>query len=509
MLASERAPGDEVGGYRIIRALGRGGSGTVYLVEDHGGGQAALKLVDTADAGARTRLAREVAALQALRHPAVPRVLDAELDDAQPFVVSEFVEGPSLAAYVARRGALGPDAVAGIAQTLGSALAAVHAAGVVHRDVTPSNVLLSPEGPVLIDFGISHGVEDDRLTRVGLVSGTAGYVAPEVIDGAEPTPASDDWALVATLAFAATGAAPFGTGAGALRATLDGAVHADVPVALARALTSAPQFRPSLDQLIAALREGGAGAVGVEPVPATRVMPVGGDVWTDVDGYSAEDLTWVDSGTGDFGLDFQVEGEIEPGVWPAVPRRRTVLVAWSLAMVALATIAPGVAAVLLLVLVVAARAVEYAARGVHRSRARRGAETGGVGPQLLASPWHVLRGLVTGSPSLVLAALVAGGVGALGWWVTSGLADHTLWRVGVLAVAAAGAVAVLAWGPGALITRDGANRVAAAFAPSRAWSGGWVALAAVVILASAGMSLAGIPPLEWPLPTGTLHPGTP
>jgi len=500
MPGTERAPGDEVGGYRIVRALGRGGSGTVYLVEDHGGGQAALKLVDTADAGARVRLAREVAALQALRHPAVPRVLDAELDDASPFVVSEFVEGPSLASYVARRGAIGPDAVATMAQTLGSALAAVHAAGVVHRDVTPSNVLLSPEGPVLIDFGISHAVEDDRLTRTGLVSGTAGYVAPEVIDGAEPSPASDDWALVATLAFAATGAAPFGTGAGALRATLDGAVRDDVPLPLARALTSAPQFRPPLAELVTALREGGDSLV-----PATRVLPAGSDVWTDVDGHSADDLTWVDRGTGDFGLDFQADFAVDAE--PPPPRRRTVLVAWSIAITAVATIAPGIAALALLVLAVAARAVEYAAHGVRRSRLRRGAETGGVGPQLLASPWHVLRGLVTGAPSIVLAAIVGGGVGALGWWATSGLADPALWRVGVLALAAVGAIVVLAWGPGARLTRDGANRVAAAFAPARTWSIGWVALAAVVTIASLGIAFAGIPPLEWPLPAGMLDSG--
>ena len=173
---------------------------------DEGGGEAALKLIDASDAGARLRLAREVAALQALRHPAVPRVLDAELDDDEPFVVFEFIDGASLSAHVKRKGALPPEQVAALADALASALAAVHAAGVVHRDVTPANVLLSSSGPVLIDFGLSHRQDDDRLTRMGLVSGTAGYVAPEVIDGAEPTAASDDWAFAATARLCRRGA---------------------------------------------------------------------------------------------------------------------------------------------------------------------------------------------------------------------------------------------------------------------------------------------------------------
>ena len=111
VVKTERRPDDHVGGYRIVRLLGRGGSGAVYLVTDEGGGEAALKLVDTSDAGARVRLSREVAALQALRHPAVPRVLDAELDDEDAFVVSEFIDGPSLSQHVRSRGPLPPGQV--------------------------------------------------------------------------------------------------------------------------------------------------------------------------------------------------------------------------------------------------------------------------------------------------------------------------------------------------------------------------------------------------------------
>src|SRR6187551_2549730 len=286
----ERQPGDEVGGYRVVRALGRGGSGAVYLVRDEGGETAALKLVDLSDAGARVRLSREVAALQALRHPAVPRVLDAELDDADPFVVFEFIDGPSLGQLVRERGPFPPRRLVQLAEALTAALAAVHAAGVVHRDVTPANILMGPHGPALIDFGLSQRHEDDRLTRTGLVSGTAGYVAPEVIDGADPTAASDDWALAATLAFAATGRPPFGQGAGALRATLAGDLPADVPLPLARALTSAPEFRPRPAQVAAALAMPDADATSVletSGVPATLIAATvledewGDQVWDD------------------------------------------------------------------------------------------------------------------------------------------------------------------------------------------------------------------------------------
>ena len=533
MRGIERAPGDEVGGYRVVRPLGRGGSGAVYLVEDHGGAQSALKLVDASDGGARVRLAREVAALQALRHRAVPRVLDAELDDADPFVVFEFVDGPSLAAHVARHGALAPDAVADLARTLGSALGAVHAAGVVHRDVTPSNVLVSPDGPVLIDFGLSHGVADERLTQTGLVSGTSGYVAPEVIDGAEPNPASDDWALVATLAFAAAGTAPFGTGPGALRATLDGAARAEVPFALARALTSAPQFRPPLASLIASLSAGTEVLPAGGLVPPTQVMPAGAGFagWAEIyqadldeadadgdgspqwDSWSAENEGDVEDdpdGDGadsdDEDWDGEADEEWDEDAAPAYQRRRTVLLAWAIALVSLSAVAPGLAALLLLVLVITARTVEYAARGVQRSRTRRDSDTGGVGPQLLASPWHVARALVTGAPSVVLAALVAGGICVLGWWITSFLAEPALWRAAVLALAAVGAVVVVARGPGAAATRTGSHRVAAAFTPSREWQGGWVALAVVATVILLGVAFAGIAPLGWPLPPGTLDP---
>ncbi|GAA3794993.1 serine/threonine-protein kinase [Cellulomonas soli] len=208
-------PGAEIGGYTIVAPLGSGGMGTVYRAVDGGGTTVALKLLHPhvgADAVARERLRREVQALQRLRHPAVAAVLDAEADSTEAFLVTELVAGDPLDAHVRRRGPLDADALLALAQGLLGALDAVHGAGVVHRDLKPSNVMVTPDGPVLIDFGIAQASGDTQVTSTGLVVGTPGYLAPELLDGADPTSASDLWGWAAVLVFAATGRPPFGTG---------------------------------------------------------------------------------------------------------------------------------------------------------------------------------------------------------------------------------------------------------------------------------------------------------
>ena len=471
----------------------------MYLVTDEGGGEAALKLVDTSDAGARVRLAREVAALQALRHPAVPRVLDAELDDEDAFVVFEFIDGPSLSAHVRESGPFTPAQVAELADSLASALGAVHAAGVVHRDVTPANVLLGRNGPVLIDFGLSHHQDDDRLTRTGLVSGTAGYVAPEVIDGAEPTAASDNWGLAATLAFAAAGSAPFGTGMGALSATLGGNVRPDVPLALARALTAAPQFRPGPRELAVQLAGAAEGdqtalidAALINNVAPTLIAPVGeGDGEGDGDGSGDDGTPWDED-------DYEEEWDAEVGV-RQLPRRRLLLALWGVALVALATVAPLIAAILALAGAVLARSVDSAARAVWRSRDRRGVEAGGVVAQSFASPWHVGRAIILTLPSALLAAGSAYLIGWIASVLLRDVANAELWRAASLALAASVAVVLLGWGPRGREVRRGAHLVAAALAPNRGWSVGWVLAAVVITIVCAGISFAGIEPEWWPL----------
>jgi hypothetical protein len=211
---SSLEPGAEIGGYTVVAPLGSGGMGTVYRAVDDGGNDVALKLLhpDPADSTARPRLMREVAALQRLHHPAVAAVLDAETDSADAFLVTEFVEGTDLERLVTEQGAFGPTELLALADGLRAALRAIHSAGVVHRDLKPANVVMTVDGPVLIDFGLAQGEADPRLTSAGMVAGTPGYIAPELLDGDDPAESADWWGWAASLVFAATGRPPFGRG---------------------------------------------------------------------------------------------------------------------------------------------------------------------------------------------------------------------------------------------------------------------------------------------------------
>lgn len=206
--------GEEIGGYTLMRRLGSGGAGTVWLAEDGGGAEVALKLLHPALASseaARRRLEREAATVNSVRSDAVAKVVDIETEASQPFIASEYVPGPTLAA-VLKEGPLDPRTVAVLGEDIRCTIDAVHAARVVHRDIKPSNIICSDTGPVLIDFGIAMSDEDEHLTRTGLVSGTAGYTAPELLRGEDASEATDWWAWCATLLSASTGRPPFGPG---------------------------------------------------------------------------------------------------------------------------------------------------------------------------------------------------------------------------------------------------------------------------------------------------------
>ncbi len=248
------AAGTEIGGYTIRSLLGRGAMGAVYKAVDGGGTAVALKVLHAhldRDPVARERLRREVTALQKLRHPAVARVLDAELDGEGAFVVTELVEGRTLEAEIDDGGPLDPIDLYELADQLAAALEAVHLAGVVHRDLKPSNVMITPHGPVIIDFGIATASTDPdaTLTAPGFVIGTPGYLAPELLDGATPTPESDWWSWTALLAFAATGRSPFGVRPTdlVLRRSREGRADlVGLPARTARALAGALQADPDV-----------------------------------------------------------------------------------------------------------------------------------------------------------------------------------------------------------------------------------------------------------------------
>jgi hypothetical protein len=213
MTAQDRLP-DRLGPYRVLARLGEGGMGVVYLAADPVERRVALKALRpaAADNSAVRRLAREVETMQRVRSPFVAEVIDADLSCDPPYIVTRYVHGRTLEDVVCDGGPLTGPELARLASGLAAALAAVHAAGVVHRDLKPANVMMSGGDPVVIDFGIAQAPEATRLTMTGMFMGTPGYLAPEVIEGEQSGQASDVHSWGATVAFAATGRAPFGGG---------------------------------------------------------------------------------------------------------------------------------------------------------------------------------------------------------------------------------------------------------------------------------------------------------
>ena len=204
----------QVGRYRLTARLGAGGMGVVYLGTARDGSLVAVKVLRpelTDDPEFRDRFGREVTNLTRVEGVCTVRVIEADTDSARPFMVTEYVSGPSLSEYVARYGPPGPDMMYGLATGLAEALTAIHTAGVVHRDLKPSNVILGQDGPKVIDFGIAQALDATSVTRTGMMVGSAGFMAPEQVTG-RAGQAADIFAWAVTLTYAASGEMPFGTG---------------------------------------------------------------------------------------------------------------------------------------------------------------------------------------------------------------------------------------------------------------------------------------------------------
>jgi len=273
----------QLGGYRLVQRLGEGGMGVVHLALDTHGRAVAVKVLRphvAHDPAARARLAREVETLSRIRSPRVAPVIDADVDGDTPYIVTRYVPGPALDEHVEQRGPLPPADLHRVAAGLAEALEVIHAADVVHRDVKPGNVLLVDGDPVLIDFGIAHVVDDVRLTSTGLVMGTPGYLAPEVVSGDDVTDATDWWGWAATTAFAATGTPPFGRGAmsAVLARVAAGepdlrAVDPRIEPLLYAALSPRPHERPHQDEVVRGLEQYAHGGPVTEAIEVRRVRP--------------------------------------------------------------------------------------------------------------------------------------------------------------------------------------------------------------------------------------------
>jgi tRNA A-37 threonylcarbamoyl transferase component Bud32 len=208
----------------VVRLLGRGGTGVVELVREPDGTLVARKRIPLHGTAtdidrARARIRREADILRRLEHPGIVRLLRAEADGDDVVLVMPYLPGGTLHERVSQFGPLPPRDVAHLGQHLAGALAAAHAAGVVHRDVKPANVLFDDEGrPALADFGVALSQDTTLvLTREAAVVGTPGFVAPEVARGEPATPASDVFSLGTTLLYALTGWPPYGGGDPALQ----------------------------------------------------------------------------------------------------------------------------------------------------------------------------------------------------------------------------------------------------------------------------------------------------
>ena len=272
----------EVGGYGLVGRLGEGGQGVVFLAVSSAGTRVALKVLpETTDSQVRNRFLKEVAAAQRVARFCTAQVLDAGIFERRPFIVSEYVNGPSLVEVVQQDGPRGDSALGRIAVATLTALGAVHAVGMVHRDFKPGNVLLGPDGPVVIDFGMASvpGMTTTGLSGQAAV-GTPAYMAPEQLSGKRVTAAADMWAWAVSMTFAGTGKLPF-TGE-SLTAMAFAILHGEPSVGrlpeplgslVRRCLSKDPAARPSARDALSELVAAGAQLVGpLPPQPATPAV---------------------------------------------------------------------------------------------------------------------------------------------------------------------------------------------------------------------------------------------
>jgi hypothetical protein len=466
--------------------------GVVHLAHDPQGGLVAIKVLHpttTESVNARLRLAREVETMCRVRSAFVAEVLDADVTGEFPYIVTRYVPGPTLEAMVRGRGPLSGSGLRRLAYGTAEALTAIHAAGVVHRDLKPSNVMLTDDRPVVIDFGIAQSPDATRLTQTGLVMGTPGYLAPEVIEGQPSGPASDVHSWGATMAYAATGRAPYGGGGDSFQTIFYRIVsgHADlsgVPAPLVPLLSAAlardPAHRPSAGWLSAQasaldLVAAGPAATVVPP----RAYPAPKQAARDV----ADLLPPV--------------GYRNPR--PAPPNGRTARTARTtlaglaimIAAVALTLILPVAGLAVSLAVITLLRAADHAQSALAVRRSVRGPRASDLLVVVVTAPLSVARALLT-EALLAPLAFIAGAV----------VYVATLALAGRLAQAGAyAAAAIVAWygvGPGSGRPRRQLNRMAGTLARTPL-TAALTALAVWALAAGAVIFAVSQAPYYWPV----------
>jgi serine/threonine protein kinase len=285
MLALRETDPRQVGVYGLLGRLGEGGQGVVFLAEGPNGSPAAVKLLPpTTDPQVRSRFLKEVAAAQRVARFCTAQVVDAGIFERRPFIVSEYVSGPSLVELVEQSGPRGGAALERIAVATLTALGAVHAAGMVHRDFKPGNVLLGPDGPVVIDFGLAAVPGMTTVFSGDVTIGTPAYMAPEQLAGIRVTAAADMWSWAVTMVFAGTGEMCFK--GDSLTATAYAILHAEprmgrLPEPLGslvyRCLNKDAARRPSARDVLGGLVAAGARLAGPMP-PMASALAVGEEI---------------------------------------------------------------------------------------------------------------------------------------------------------------------------------------------------------------------------------------
>jgi serine/threonine protein kinase len=539
MPVTDRLPG-ALGPYRLQERLGEGGMGVVHLARDPQGSLVAIKVLRadaTENVNARLRLAREVETMRRVRSPFVAEVLDADVTGEFPYIVTRYVPGPTLDAMVRSRGPLSGPGLRLLAYGTAEALIAIHAAGVVHRDLKPGNVMLTDNRPVVIDFGIAQTPDATRLTQAGLVMGTPGYLAPEVIEGRPSSAASDVHSWGATMAYAATGRAPFGGGGDSFQsvfyriisgqADLSGVPGPLVPL-LSAALDSDPARRPPASRLSAqasALDLSAASPAAASPRPTavlTDAVPPGPSrrpgrkaarnavAASPPPQQAARDVADLLPPVGS-----------RPGPSPAAPppaqgpqapqpaqrpqgpygpqpspeaRSRTTMagLAIMITAIALTLILPVAGLVVSLAVITAARAADRAGSALAARRSERGPKASDLLMVAITAPLDVVRALLTEALMAPL-AFAAGAVVYVATLVLHGPSD--LPQAGAYAAAA-----VVAWygiGPGSGKPRRQLNRMAGLLArtPSTAVV---TALAVWALAAALAIFAVEQAPYYWP-----------